>query len=418
MADLLNAPPLSLPTPLPADAPTEEILLRDHLRGLGENRTGVYAVHVHLSQLRPSNQQPHFIRIAARVLEGLVLQAEAVLFQLSNADLVLVCRDLPVDEVDSALQKVRALFSEDPLSFDSGGAFGDRLATWYDLSLDTDHASFLASSGALAQEALERRRRESICAPAMTGERLNPSNLAAIVQKLQETRIADLVRQQTAIEVRPGGTGNALFRETYVAMSALQRRIAPKVNLLGNPWLFLYLTEILDRRMLAVVARQGLTRQREPVGLNLNISTVLARDFQHFHRTAGAAAPGTVIEIQLIDALADLHAFAQARDALHEQGYKVLIDGLTPLTMQFFDPRALDADLIKIGWSREFLGEDSTERVTEMRALVEAVGRHRVVLSRAESEDAVKWAIGLGIRRYQGRFIDRVVAAMAEKGMV
>jgi len=246
----------------------------------------------------------------------------------------------------------------------------------------------------------------------MPGPPLEPRNVSEIKKRLQDTRIADMIDQQLAITVEPRGAGQALFRETFVSMAELQKRIAPNVNLFGSTWLFQYLTEALDKRMLAVVARLGLAAQKEPISLNLNISTVMSREFQQFHRTVGAEVAGMVIEIQLIDILADVGAFRAARDALQEQGYGVLIDGLGPLTLQYIDVGRFGTDFIKIGWNREFVSKFAEDRRLEMRDLVEQAGSDRVILARAESEEALKWALGLGIRRFQGRFIDSLVRSM------
>jgi len=407
------AEPLGAAANPAVERPTEESLLADHLRRLGENRANVYGVHVHLSFLRPPNRQPNFIRIAARAFESLANQNDATLFKLSNDDLVVVCRDVPVDDVDGAIYKVRALFHEDPLTWGADGGLNDRFMTWYDLSKAADYSAFLSVAGTLASEAAERRQRAAAQATAaMPGPPLEPRNVSEIKKRLQDTRIADMIDQQLAITVEPRGAGQALFRETFVSMAELQKRIAPNVNLFGSTWLFQYLTEALDKRMLAVVARLGLAAQKEPISLNLNISTVMSREFQQFHRTVGAEVAGMVIEIQLIDILADVGAFRAARDALQEQGYGVLIDGLGPLTLQYIDVGRFGTDFIKIGWNREFVSKFAEDRRLEMRDLVEQAGSDRVILARAESEEALKWALGLGIRRFQGRFIDSLVRSM------
>lgn len=54
----------------------------------------------------------------------------------------------------------------------------------------------------------------------------------------------------------------------------------------------------------------------------------------------------------------------------------------------------------------------------EMQDIVQHAGKDAIILSRVDSEDAVKWAVTLGIRRFQGRFVDRIVAKMAEKGLL
>lgn len=418
MADSVNY--LGIPN---LNGTTEESLLVGHLRRVQEHPVGHYAIHIHLSELRPGNRQPNFIRIAARAFENLLANYDATLYVLSNHDLVLVCRDVPVDDVDQAVYKVRALFSEDPLTFGEEGSFEDRFTTWYDLTQKADLRAFMAAAIALEAEANERQRLETDDkAPAasfsMAGDPLDPRNLAAINQRMLEINIVDLMRQQPAVVVYPGGQGKILFRENYVSMQDLQQRLAPGVNLFGSTWLFQYLTETLDRRMLSVVAHHDFEKKPDAISLNLNISTVLSRDFQVFHRAAGAAARKVVIELQLIDVFADLGLYVFARDQLHDNGYQVLIDGLNPLSFQFFNPSLLDADYIKVGWSKEFLGDVPKDRIAEMRENVDMIGKNKIVLSRVDSEDAVLWGLQIGVGRFQGHYADVLVEKMIKKGVL
>ncbi len=405
------------------DGTSEEVLLRDYLHRVGDNRAGLYAVHVHLSDLRPGNRQPNFIRIAARSFEYLVNNFEATLYPMSNADLILVCRDVPVDEVDSVILKARALFHEDPLTAGEDGAFGDRFTTWYDLSQPDDYVALIGIADQLLAETLQRQRREAEAvaaagARAMTGRPLDPPTLAAIRQQLQGARLFDLIHQQTAVQVRHGGKGRVLFREHFVSMFELQKRVAPGVNLFGNMWLFQYMTEFLDRRLLAILSRRGLDEGKDSISLNLNVPTVLSRDFQEFHQGLGTLANRVIIEVQLIDALADMGAFAYARDSLRERGYRVLIDGLNPFALQFFDAQPLEADFIKINWSREFLGDDANRRPAALSESVARAGPERIVLARVETEEAVKWGTGLGITGFQGQLVDEIVETMSDRGMI
>ena len=45
---------------------SEESLLLSRLKRVEANPAGFFAIHIHLSQLRASNRQPHFITIAVR----------------------------------------------------------------------------------------------------------------------------------------------------------------------------------------------------------------------------------------------------------------------------------------------------------------------------------------------------------------
>ena len=242
--------------------------------------------------------------------------------------------------------------------------------------------------------------------------------MSAINRRLHATPIEDLIREQTAVQVSVGGKGKVLFVENYISMFDLQKRVAPDINLFPSTWLFQYLTETIDKRLLLAIQNADFDAMDNAISLNLNITTVMAREFQQFNAIVGDNASKVVIEIQLINVFADLGAYFYARDSLRERGYRVLIDGLNPLSLQFFEPGLLDADFVKIGWGREFLADVQDTRLGEMRDVVEHTGSDRVILSRVDSENAVKWGLSLGITRYQGHYIDTVVEAMIAKGII
>ncbi len=405
-------------------AQPEEVLLRDRLRRIAEAPSGWFTVHLHLSELRPANKKPRYLRIAARSFESIVANSESTLFILGNADLVLVCRDVPIDEVDAAVGKVRSLFSEDPLAMAAEGSLEDHFSTWYDLSETNDLNQILAHSTRLAIEAAKAPKRADqeggnvAASVMMTGDQLEPSNLAEINQKLERSKITDLVRRQTAIQVDPGGRGTVLFREHYVSMLHLQKRVAPGVNLFANTWLFQYLTETLDRSLLMIVAKHNLTDGANDISLNLNISTVLSREFQQFHRAVSSNAHKIVVELQMLDVIADISAYFVARDMLREGGYRVLVDGVSPVHLQYFDPSILGPDYLKITWSRDFLTEAETGYLGGIRDGVRNTGPERIILARVDSQEAISWGLTLSVRRFQGHFADRIVEAMFSKGVL
>jgi len=252
----------------------------------------------------------------------------------------------------------------------------------------------------------------------MDGEILTARNLAVISEKLQRVQINGLVQYQSAVEIEPDMKGRLLFNEHFISMKDLQRRIAPDTNLFGNPWLFSYLTELLDKRLLSVIAARDFSASRDAVSLNLNISTVLGREFQTFHRMLGENAKNVLIELQMVDVLSDLSTFSYARDSLHDNGYKVILDGLNPLSLQFFDPSQLETDYVKIAWGRELKADTTQTKVAEVREVVLRLGKDKVILGRVDSEQAIVWALSLGIQRFQGHYVDTIADAMYVKGII
>jgi len=399
------------------ERPSEEELLLTQLARVRDNASGCFAVHMHLSKLRPGNKQPHFLDIASRSLLDFVSGNDALLFRLYNRDMVLICRNIPIDDVDPVVEKVRALFPEDSLTEAPMGSYDDHFTTWHDLSQPEDFRVYLAiandqAAAAAVDRENEKKEQASRAASADLGVPLAPGILAAINQKMKSTQIADLIKNQAVYRVVPGQKGEIICREYFIAMTELKNRVAPNVNLFGSPWLFQYLTETLDRRMLSVISRRDLSASPDDISLNLNIATVISREFQQFHEQIEENSARVIIEFQVIDIFSDMGAFKYARELLHERGYRVLVDGLSPLGIHFFDPSLLQADFLKISWGPEFVGEEKKEKIEEMRRIVRHAGKDGVILSRVDSQDAVQWGATLGISRFQGYFIDKLVAAM------
>jgi len=403
---------------------SHEKRLLDLLGRMRNNTAGAYAVHLHLSELRSSHRQPHFMRMVARSLESLAAQQDVQVFNFSNSDVALLCRNTPVDDVDDAVFRVRALFNEDPLTQTEDGSAEDRFSSWYDLAQDNDFKEFEDATSAVAASSAELKLQQSEAlstgraSKAMGGEPLAPDMLQAITQKLLEARIGDLVHRQPAVMVGAAKKQELAFREHYIAMGELRERIAPKVNLFAGHWLFQYLSETIEARVLEVLSRLDYTNMDYPLSVNLNISTVMSRPFQNFHAIIGENTDKVVVEIQIIDIFADMGAYAYCRDWLHDQGYRVLVDGLNPLTLHFFDPSLLEADFIKMSWGAEVRGGVGQEQTRHIKNVVKNMPSGGVVLSRVDSEEGVSWGLGLGIRCFQGHFIDKVVEAMAHKGLL
>jgi EAL domain-containing protein (putative c-di-GMP-specific phosphodiesterase class I) len=360
--------------------------------------------------------------MVSRTLESLAVSQGVQIFNLSNLDVVLMCRNAPIDEVDDAVFRVRALFNEDSITQAEDGSAEDRFSAWYDLSQSPDLKDFedsvvaidklVASANSKLLEPMTTGRASKV----MRGEALTPDMLQGIMQKLLEARIGDLVHRQPTVRVSANKKQELAFREHYISMEELRARIAPKVNIFSSHWLFQYLSEVIDARVLEVLSRLDYASMDYPVSINLNVSTIMSRPFQNFNAIVGENTEKVVIEIQMIDIFADMRGYEQTRDWLQERGYRVLIDGLNPLTLDFFNPITLRADFIKINWGPEVQGGLGQGQTEQIKSVIKQMKPGTVVLSRVDSEEGVSWGLGLGIMCFQGHFIDKVVEAMAAKG--
>ncbi|MDP6176126.1 MAG: hypothetical protein QGF09_18370, partial [Rhodospirillales bacterium] len=136
--------------------------------------------------------------------------------------------------------------------------------------------------------------------------------------------------------------------------------------------------------------------------------------FHKFHQAVGKNTAKVVVEMQVLDIFADMSTFGYARDSLQERGYRVVVDGLNPLALQFIDPGLLRSDFVKINWDKDYEGDVDPARQNDMRAVVTSTGADSVILARVDTEEAVKWGLALGISQFQGYFVDDLLEKIAD----
>jgi hypothetical protein len=395
--------------------PSQEYLLLDYMQRLGRNIDGRMAVHIHLSRLRPQNRQDHHIRIAAATFEGMVQNYEGQIFTLSNSDLFFICKDAAIEDIDAAIMKVRYLFSEDPLSQGDDEEDLARFCTWYNVT--TQHEDLL---DLVKQMHRERERKNRL---AVTQDRsdtrtrsgkksLDPEQLGKLESCLVRADLCKLMRRQPVCAITPTNPNpQPVFRELYISIADLQQTVLPEFDLYSNLWLFQHLTQTLDSRMLSMLIRNDDSSIASSFSINLNVQTILSPPFLNFDSSLKAVARGTVvIELQAIDIFGEMGAYMFARDFMRERGYRICLDGLNHLTLQFIDRDRLGLDLLKLIWTPDMADDVTGTRATELKEHVDRCGRSRIILSRCDSDEAVRFGQSLGITMYQGRYVDRLLA--------
>ena len=366
------------------------------------SRGASFAVVVHLSRVPLIRRQPSLRRFAIGLLNGISARRDARLFTLAHGDVALVCPDMPVDEIDAVLKRITDMFGLGRAPKVADGR--EALFTWFDLSRPQDVLALeqcANEAGTAAEEGTAATRRP-----------ITARDVSAIAKALETQPVTPFIQRQRVVTLAGAQVGT-LFCETFLSIGDLQRAVAPDVDLFAKPALFHFISRILDRCMLRSLAASG-PQSVKPISLNLNIGTLFTPEFRRFDQVwHGAARP--VIEIQIADALADAEAFAVARGDLKARGYQVLLDGLTPLHLTAIDVGGLETDLIKVAWSRPQIEAVRARDPDLLRQCIEKVGRERIVLGRVETEDAITTAVGFGVTRFQGYYIDRLMQAMAAK---
>ena len=394
---------------------SQEDLLLDYVRPLEMHKEGRKAVQIHLSRLRPINRRDHHVRIAADSFENLIKGLLGQLFVLKNSDLFFIYKREAEPGVETAVQKVRVLFSDDPL-LEEEDAAGNRFSTWYDAETEFDRILQFVQGLADEEEKKEAEvrskmdTRTALKARQELGEPMTPEILARVETAMARADLSNLVRRQDACVLGPKGEPDSKFSELYISIKDLQETMLPGVNLTSNRWLFQYLTRTLDRRMLAMLGKTDHITISGDISFNLNVSTLLSQEFLGFDDNVPASRRGhMVVELHKLDIFADLGAYTFAREFVQERGYRICIDGLTHQTMSMIDRERLGADMVKLVWHPE-MADRGEEVQSEVRSMIQRTGENRVVLCRCDDREAVDFGRSVGIAVFQGRRIETLIA--------
>lgn len=399
----------------------QEQLLLDYVRKLERHRRGRQVAILHLSALQPQNRREHHVRIALNAFENLVKQLKGQVFVLSNSDIVFIFKDAALDETESAIIKVKFLFSDDPMLVDEGEGDKVSFVDWFDLERDYDALLALAQRAAHEEDA--RRTQEfakgfiaqQTVKHASAGQPLTPQMLNRIEEALMRADLSNMLRRQAICAIVGKASPQPIFSELFISIADLRETLLPDVHLASSPWLFLQLTETLDRRVLAMLIKHDDRTVAGDVSINLNVQTLIAPEFLTFDDNLQAGMRGTIVlELQKTDVFADLGSFLFARDFAHERGYRICIDGANLESLPFIDRQRLGVDLVKVNWNPA-MKTGLLPNGMKLEQYINRCGAGRAILSRCDDQDAIDFGRQVGITMFQGRHVEALIASDSKR---
>ena len=395
--------------------PSQDQLLLDYLRRLESRRADRGAVHLRLSNLQPFNRREHHIRAAAGAFDNLVASRDGQLFFLDNDDLLLIYALDRRGGVEAAVQSVRYFFGDDPLLGEGEGG-RHAFSRWYDVASQFEDIVRLAQ-GLVDRAGPEREERRTVGARPNSlqrrspyGRPLTPTVLARLKAAIERTDLANLIRRQYVCDLAGNGVPAPIFSELFVSVPDLTDTFVPRVNITANRWLFRHLTESLDRRVLSLIRGNDQFSISGDVSLDINVATLLSADFLAFDEDMPAFRRGALLlEVNVVDVFADLRTFLFARNFAKQRGYRICIDGVTGETMALLDRERLGADFIKLRWSPG-LARLPGDQCRQLGALISRAGFSHMILCACEDRQALEFGQSLGVRYFQGRHVERLIA--------
>jgi len=400
--------------------PNQENLLLDYIQRLEHLKRDRKVLHMHLSGLRPFNRREQHIRTAAGNFDSLISELHGQLFTLKNSDIIFVFKQEFLPEVETIVQKTRFLFSDDPLVTEEGPKTSP-FATWYDADRDFDSILGLVQNLAQAEQkrqSVVRARmdaRAALKAKQQQGEPMTPDVLTRLETALTRADLSNLVRRQFVCNVDSKMIPTQEFSELFISIKDLRETILPGVNVTANRWLFQHLTETLDKRMLSMLTKTDSISISGEISFNINIATILSKEFQAFDDNVSASRRGSmIIELQKEDIFVNLNSYLFAREFLQDKGYRVCLDGLSLEAIRMVNLPRLGVDLCKLVWHPEMVDGGAAVH-TALSELVRNSGKLMIVLCRCDNRESVDFGRSVGITHFQGRFVENLIAEDARR---
>jgi hypothetical protein len=239
---------------------------------------------------------------------------------------------------------------------------------------------------------------------------LTTQRLANIERDLESADLSRVMRRQPICAAVPNMMVRRVFDEFYVNIAHLKQMMTGNVDLTSNRWLFKYLTQVLDARMLEMIGRNAGRYIDRPISINLNVETLLSDYFTRFDALIKPSMKvSIVIEIQIADVFSDMAAFMVAKETVQKLGYRVCLDGLTSLSFTQIDREKLGFDLAKLQWNADLESDLKSRENKQLADAVRQCGPNRIILCRCDGRQAVDYGQALGISLFQGRFLDKII---------
>lgn len=344
-------------------------------------------------------------------------ESKVKLFELHNEDLLVAYSKSWHDEILSCLVKIRFLLHDDPVLKNADDLEQAGLARIFALPEQKEALSNLLkeiisdTKHWSANTAVPKTVPVSVfnTSSKKVKRGLSPDMLAKVQKILSVADFSSFIRRQSVCAIIGKSVPQRVFEEVYVSIPDLREMLLPDVDLTSNPWLFLSLSETLDKRVLETISRHDDGSLIGNFSVNINVSTILSDDFLEFDDNINVSMRSSIIlELQLVDIFSDIKAFILAKTFAQARGYKVCIDGITVDKLKYLNRTNLGCDLIKIIWHPSFLDVIHEDR--HFMDYVNKAERAKMILCRIDDPQAIEVGNSLGINLYQGRYVQRLLS--------
>ncbi len=399
-----------------------DIVVAEYLRRLDDSVREYDAIYIRVSALENKNLRESHRQELADTFAAFVSQSMARYFWFANEDVIVIYNRRIKDEILSCLVKIRFIFHDDQLLKGTDNLESAGFIRFYNMAQDKKDFYHLVSFLSKQQTPIKLQTKKVMPftmspinqTPQKQKKPLTTDILARVQKILSVADFSSFIRRQAICAVIGKSSPLRVFEEVYVSIPDLREMLLPDVDLLSDPWLFLSLSETLDKRVLETISRHDDGSLIGNFSININVSTILSDEFLAFDESISASMrPSIILELQLVDIFSDIKSFVLAKTFAQARGYKICIDGITVDKLKYLNRANLNCDLMKIIWHPAF-----TEVVNEDKHFMDYINkaeRAKMILCRIDDPSAIEVGNSLGINLYQGRYVQRLLNATAPR---
>ena len=377
-----------------------ETYLLDALNRVGRNPVGYSVLYVNISKLKPKNRHPEFVKIFAKLFDSMVGNAQGSFFVMSNGDFAILGKGITSDMVEEAVFKIRQGLSSDPILH---GRDVKDFAVLY--SFPADYISFCSFIEKMRDNA---DYLAAATPPPEVKRPIRADEIDAVMEQLDKIDIPEIIKRQSVMKICGPGKFKVEFQEFFVAVKDLSAYLDDSLDLLSSRWLFLYLTQKLDKKTMTSFFASDIKNWPNQISLNLNLSSVFSLEFVTLAKNFLQDGQKLIVEIQLMDVFNNLPVYFKVKEILKAGGHRLLIDNMSPALLKTLNLKRLEPEMIKLFLVPLLEYDTENENIREM---IEYLGADNVVLAKCDSETALAWGMKYGLRTFQGPLIDQLETA-------
>ncbi len=237
---------------------------------------------------------------------------------------------------------------------------------------------------------------------------ISPLQLDQLERSLEYVEASEITNEQNICVVLPNLTPQIIFTEKYISVEKIQKEFLPDYNLTENMWLFQRLTETFDQKIMTKQFAQTIKKDMI-LSINTNVSSILSYHFDAFIAQYNLThdAP-LILEFKIFDILANLKQYFEVKSKLKKLGCRICVEYMDLRAIGVIDHNITDIDFIKIPWNKHDLKFMAEPFGAEIKAKIKALNKMQVILIHCGEKEAITFGQSLGIKIFQGFYVDKL----------